>query len=82
MIISISLLNVLVPLIGMMATNSKVSLKNASWEQCREILMVNLLPANLILPTEEDVEMWFRESHLSIVSRVADMPITIWAKKC
>lgn len=80
--ISTAFLNVLVPFMGMMPTNSKVSLKSASWKQCREILMVNLLPANLIFPTEEEVAAWFRTSHMDIICCETDMPITIWGKKC
>jgi ubiquinone/menaquinone biosynthesis C-methylase UbiE len=79
--ISTSLLNALVPFIGMMPTNSKVSLKNASFKQCREILMVNLLPPHLIFPTEDEVAEWFKASNTSITCRDADMPISIWGKK-
>lgn len=75
------IINFLVPFIIFIPTTSKVSLKNSSWKQCREVLMVNLLPKNIIFPEEKEVYRWCKECQLIIVENYDINKITLWLKK-
>ena len=69
----------IVPLLGLLPTKSRVSLANASWSQCLEVVLVNLAPAVLHFFEPQQVERWFEEEGLEILSADAGDPITIWA---
>jgi ubiquinone/menaquinone biosynthesis C-methylase UbiE len=73
--------NLIVPFIGVLPTSSKISLSNASWRECREIIMVNIFPKHLIFPTQSEVEQWFNENDISIIYSDSTSPITIWGTK-
>lgn len=73
--------DVIVPLLGILPTRSNISLKNATWKQCREIVLVNIAPKQLVFPTESEVEDWFIKNNISIISKDNKAPITLWGKK-
>ncbi len=73
--------NLIVPFLGMMPTNSKLSLKNATWKQCKEVVLVNIAPQDLIFPTEDEVKGWFRELDLKLIPCSEQEPITLWARR-
>ena len=75
------LANIIVPFIGLLPTTSKVNLRNSSWKQCKEIVLVNIAPTNLYFPTIEEVKKWFTDENLEIYLNKENEPITIWAKK-
>lgn len=73
--------NFIVPFLGLLPTSSKLSLKNASWKQCKEIVMVNIAPKNLYFPTIEEVESCFLKNKIKIIIKDQSNPIIIWGKK-
>ncbi len=70
----------IVPVLGLLPTRSGLHLGNASWRQCREVVMVNIAPQQLMFPTESVVESWFAAAGLRVVSREPDAPITLWGR--
>ena len=75
------LAHTIVPFLGFLPTRSVASLRNASWNQCHEVVMVNIAPQNLIFPTKREVEGWFQKCGLQIVSEDVSNSITIWGIK-
>lgn len=75
------LANLIVPFLAWLPTRSKVSLSNSSWKACKEVVLVNIAPSQLFFPTQQEVEAWFSEFDLEIISSDMKNPITIWAKK-
>lgn len=72
----------IVPFLGFLPTRSKVSLTNASWRQCREVVLVNIAPSRLYFPEPFEVESWFAKNNFKIISRDDANPITLWGVKC
>lgn len=75
------LANLIVPFLGILPTRSGISLKNATWRQCREVVLVNIAPKQLFFPSESEVEDWFRINNISIIFKDHKAPITIWGNK-
>lgn len=75
------LANLIVPFLGILPTRSNISLKNATWKQCREIVLVNIAPKQLVFPTESEVENWFIKKNISIILKDDKSPITLWGEK-
>jgi len=72
----------IVPFLGFLPTRSRIHLGNASWKQCREVVLVNIAPQQLSFPTLSEVEMWFARNDIEIIFREKENPITLWGKKC
>lgn len=72
--------NALVPLLPMLPTSSGVSLRNASWRQCREVIAVNIVP-QLTFVSEAEIARWFTARGLKLVATEAAMPVTAWGRK-
>jgi hypothetical protein len=62
-------------------TQSKLNLKNATWSQCLEIVLVNIAPKQLYFPETAEIEEWFRINNITILEIDHDNPITIWGRK-
>ena len=73
--------DLIVPILFFLPTKSKVNLFNASWRQCREIVLVNIAPEKLYFPDSEEVKKWFTNNNCTIIQEDIQNPITIWAKK-
>ena len=73
--------NMIVPVLGLLPTQSKLSLANASWKQCKEVVLVNIAPEQLFFPEPEEIEAWFKDFNLEITSNDKNNPIAIWGKK-
>ncbi|QIZ69370.1 methyltransferase domain-containing protein [Oxynema aestuarii] len=71
----------IVPFLGVLPTRSGINLANSTWKQCREVVLVNIAPDQLFFPTTSEVESWFSDYGLEIISQDDDNPITIWGKK-
>ena len=39
---------------------------NASWRQCREIVLVNIQPKDLIFPSEKQLVDWIKKANFKI----------------
>jgi len=73
--------NSIVPFLGILPTASKISLANASWKQCKEIVMVNIAPSQLFFPREEEIIAWFEKKNIDIQFKNQENKITIWGIK-
>lgn len=67
--------------LGLLPTSSGLSLRNATWGQCREIVLVNIAPSKLYFPDTAEVEGWFDKNNISISCRDEKLPITLWGIK-
>lgn len=75
------LANLIVPFLPILPTQSGIHLGNASWEQCREVVMVNIAPAQILFPEPENIRRWFREYAVRIIAEDNENPITLWGRK-
>jgi ubiquinone/menaquinone biosynthesis C-methylase UbiE len=75
------IVNSLVPFLGYLPTASKLSLKNATWRQCREVIEVNLIPSSLQYYDSVEIQKWFIESGLKTMFVDHTMPICVWGIK-
>lgn len=73
--------NSIVPFLRILPTRSKLTLKNATWRECKEIVMVNIAPSTLFFPEPELIESWFNEFNMEIIHNDESNPISIWGKK-
>lgn len=78
------IVNLIVPFLVLLPTNSKVSLLNSSWKQCREVVMVNILPKNLFFPGKNEILDWFYSNDIEVIRNNNDDDIenTVWGTKC
>jgi SAM-dependent methyltransferase len=72
----------IVPLLPFLPTRSKISLANADWRQCREVVLVNIAPERLYFPDATEVRKWFTTNQIRIISWDDQAPITVWGEKC
>lgn len=73
--------NLIVPFLAILPTSSRVNLSNASWEQCKEIVMVNIMPEELWYPGKDDVLDLFRNNNCEIVDMCEKGGMTVWGRK-
>jgi SAM-dependent methyltransferase len=68
-----------IPLLPILPVRSGANLFNATWQQCAEVVEVNLLPEVLEFYTLEDVLAWFRKRQMKIQFIDPKRPIAVWA---
>jgi ubiquinone/menaquinone biosynthesis C-methylase UbiE len=74
--------NFVVPVLGLLPTSSGLSLSNATWRQCHEVVMVNLAPPQLVFYTNNEVDLLFNENNIKPVNQGDDLtPISKWGLK-
>jgi hypothetical protein len=73
--------DIIVPFLGFLPTRSNLSLSNASWRQCREVVLVNIAPRRLFFFEREDVMSWLKSHNVRVVWEDLENPITIWGQK-
>lgn len=78
--VSVAILNLLVPLLFFIPTQSKINLGNASWSECLEVLKVNFIPV-IKFQTMSEFEKMLSGSGLQIAAEFHASPITVWLKK-
>jgi ubiquinone/menaquinone biosynthesis C-methylase UbiE len=71
----------IVPFLGFLPTASGLSLKNATWKQCREIVLVNIAPKSIFFPRAAEIDDWFRHHRLADVPCDTAASITAWGRK-
>ena len=71
----------IVLLLPLLPLHSGVSLRNASWRQCVEVLEVSLLPRTLCFFTDGEVRQWFKRYNVGVEGTVEGRtPVTIWGR--
>ncbi|MCB0685097.1 MAG: methyltransferase domain-containing protein [Lewinellaceae bacterium] len=78
---TIFLADLIVPFLGILPTSSGLSLRNASWKACREVVLVNISPSTLYFPTSSEILDWCANCNLQVVHIDRENPITIWGQK-
>lgn len=73
--------DLIVPFLGVLPTRSKLSLRNATWHQCQEVVLVNIAPRQLAFFSRDEVATWFEDHDLDIEYEDRNNPITIWGRK-
>lgn len=73
--------NLIVPFMRFLPVSSGVHLGNATWQQCREVVLVNIAPLQLAFPERSEIVGWFSDAGLEIIKEDLDDPVTIWAVK-
>ena len=73
--------DLIVPFLGLLPTRSNLNLRNATWQQCREVVLVNIAPQQLSFFTHDEIASWFLENGIEIKYEDPLNPITIWGRK-
>jgi SAM-dependent methyltransferase len=73
--------DMLVPILQWLPTRSGMHLGNATWQQCREVVLVNIAPTQLMFPTRDDVLTWCTDAGLELEEENTDAPITLWLRR-
>jgi ubiquinone/menaquinone biosynthesis C-methylase UbiE len=73
--------DIIVPFLWFVPTKTGINLANASWRQCREVVLVDIAPVNLVLPSSITVKKWFENNRISIVFEDQKSPLTLWGIK-
>ncbi len=73
--------DIIVPFLSYLPVASGLNLRNASWNQCREVVLVNIAPKELSFPGTDTVREWFADAGLSIILEDHDPSMSVWARK-
>jgi len=73
--------DLIVPFLGILPTRSRMSLRNSTWRQCREVVLVNIAPKQLAFFRRDEIMTWFVTHGVDIEYEDRDNPITIWGQK-
>lgn len=80
-VVSKAIVNCIVPFLPMLPVRSGVSLSNASWRQCAEVIAVNLLPEHFEFSSPDRVLRWFRDLGLEVAVNDSRRPVAIWGTR-
>jgi hypothetical protein len=75
------LANMIVPLYSLLPTRSGVSLRNANWQQTREVLMSNLTPPYMHFLNETALRGALDQSGIAVLPGESGTALTLWGKK-
>ena len=75
------IVSAIVPFLGFLPTRSGVSLRNATWYECVEVIGVNLLPQYLEFHDELAVREWMSLAGLTPFFSDPDRPVAVWARR-
>jgi SAM-dependent methyltransferase len=73
--------NCIIPFLYILPTRSGINLSNSTWAQCKEVVLVNIAPAELMFFSKTEICNWFTTRNLNILEDDVSNPITIWAEK-
>lgn len=73
--------DLIVPFLYFLPTRSGLNLSNATFAQCREVVMVNIAPDDLVFFDKEQIINWFIKNNIKIDYDDEKNPITIWGTK-
>ena len=75
------LANLLVPFFGLAPSETKISLKNSSWQQVREVILTDIAPPHLTILLHQNLLDWFKEKDIAIISDDPHYRSMVWGKK-
>ena len=75
------LANILVPFFGLAPSETGINLKNATWQQVREVILTDIAPPHLEILTHQTLLGWFREQNFRIISDDKNTKSMIWGIK-
>ena len=71
----------IVPFLGVLPTASGLNLSTGTWKECREVVLVNIAPKNLVFPDALQVEQWFTAVGCELTTRENSPGGEYWARK-
>ena len=71
----------IVPILWILPTASGLNLGNATWKQCREVVLVNIAPDQLKFYTDDEIIGEMEKAGLTIFARDETAPHTLWARR-
>lgn len=75
------LADLLVPFFGLVPSETKISLINASWKQVREVILTDIAPPYLTIFPHQNLLDWFEEKDIVIISDDSHYRSMVWGKK-
>jgi len=75
------LADILVPFFGLAPSETGINLKNATWQQVREVILTDIAPPHLEIIAHQTLLDWFKEQDFKIVSDDTKTKIMIWGIK-
>lgn len=73
--------DLIVPLLGILPTSSNVSLRNASWDACREVVLVNIAAPKIHFPSSGEIESRLEALGCKVLLNDRERPISIWVER-
>ncbi|MCJ7520386.1 MAG: class I SAM-dependent methyltransferase [Anaerolineaceae bacterium] len=73
--------NLLVPFFGLAPSESKISLKNAAWQQVQEVILTDIAPPHLIILPHRTLLEWFEEIEIAVIFDDPHNRSMIWRRK-
>jgi len=70
----------IVLILPLLPVRSGINLFNSTWQQCVEVVEVNLLPDELDFYTPQDVLGWFGKRNLEVQLIDRERPVAVWAR--
>ena len=75
------LAGILVPFFGLAPSETGINLKNATWQQVREVILTDIAPPHLEILSHQTLLDWFKEQNLIITSDDIKVKSMIWGTK-
>ena len=75
------LADLLVPFFGLAPSETRISLKNASWQQVREVILTDIAPPHLTIFPHQNLLDWFEEKGIAIISDDPHIRSMVWGEK-
>lgn len=73
--------DMMVPFLGLMPTSSTLSLRNGSWHECREVILVNIAPKHIAFPTAIEIAAELSRNGCEMIAKDGAIEGEYWARK-
>jgi SAM-dependent methyltransferase len=73
--------DLLVPFLSFLPTRSGITLRNSTWAECREVVLVTIAPHTLDFPTAESIQFIAANLGCHMLPPSPQPPITVWLQK-
>ncbi len=71
----------MIPIYGLLPSNSQMSTKNAEALQIEEVIMTNIAPPHLVFLSHHEIESWFISQKTVIIHDDPNEKTSIWGRK-